>query len=155
MQQMHPVYGCTYCSTTGGLMACPIHGRNVLANQTVDTTGTTRVMTLRPAVTHYVDEDWGPFCRCGNEGDSMWAFIDDKITCPDCRRLIEAHRGDTTLTETDVKAVAEALEAHARSFPKGFAYGAVEWGHECAWEMGEIDWEDFARAAINAMETRP
>jgi hypothetical protein len=41
----------------------------------------------REPVTHIVDEDWDALCHRGKDGDQMWAFMDERITCPDCRRV--------------------------------------------------------------------
>jgi hypothetical protein len=51
-------------------------------------------MGERAAVTHYVADDWGPLCRCAIEFDEMWAFIAERVTCPDCRRLLKGELGE-------------------------------------------------------------
>jgi hypothetical protein len=49
----------------------------------------------RGSVTHYVDEDWEPLCRFGREGDLMWAFRDELITCEACLRLLNPPEAET------------------------------------------------------------
>lgn len=38
--------------------------------------------------THYADDDdWGPICRGGKDGDLM-SFFEDDVTCPHCSNLL-------------------------------------------------------------------
>lgn len=39
----------------------------------------------REPVTHLIDEDGNPLCHMARMDDTMWAFNDELITCPECR----------------------------------------------------------------------
>jgi hypothetical protein len=44
------------------------------------------------AWTHYVDPDDHVVCGCTDDHPS-WTFASGRVTCPDCRRVLEARRG--------------------------------------------------------------
>lgn len=49
------------------------------------------------------------------------------------------------------EAVRLALAAHAKSFDQGFREGDHDPDFECPWGMGEMPWEDFADAVLDAL----
>lgn len=55
-----------------------------------------------------------------------------------------------------IERVAASMERYAKEgIAKSHAYGHVDPDAECPWEMGEIDWRDFGRVAVDAMAAAP
>lgn len=51
------------------------------------------------------------------------------------------------VTDLAMERAAAAMQHHAKTESN---YGCVDWGDECPWHMGEVDWRELARLALDA-----